>query len=202
MMLRTWTRSCYLSFLFWLLATTQSFGGVFNLPHFVTLGEFAVGMEPELIFMNGATPGVNLKYTHGVSDMNNLTGILGAGGAGRGFRVGGAFTFDFFPDLEKQPGIGLAIGALFVQLPTAGSVELTGTPYIHKNLTYEDNIVIEPFFAVPIGLSLSQGLYQPIATLAFGALFQHNEHFKSVVELGVGLGNTSTYLSGVVVYYH
>ncbi len=187
---------------FVLLDPSRSSAGVFNLPHFVPMGEFAVGVEPEVQFSSPAIVGVNLKYTQGVSDINNFVGILGTGGSGRGFRVGGSFTFDIFPDIDNQPGIGLGLGALYVQLPAAGSIELAGTPYVHKNLTLGGSIPIEPFVAVPIGIALSQGTYQAIASLAFGALFQHSQHFRSVVELGVGLSNTSTYLSGGVVYYH
>src|SRR4051812_44461440 len=80
----------------------QSHAGVFNLPHFVTSGQFAIGVEPELLMTGTASLGVDLKYTHGVSELSNLTGIIGTGGGSRQFRFGGAYTFDFFPDIEKQ----------------------------------------------------------------------------------------------------
>jgi hypothetical protein len=178
-----------------------SYAGVFNLPHFVAPQKFAIGVEPELIMTDGASLGVNLRYTQGLSELNNFTGIIGSGGNNRQFRMGGAFTFDFFPDIENQPGIGLALQGLYVRLPNAGSVEVSGIPYIHKTFRNEQYHA-EPYFAVPTGLALSQGVYQTIVSLVFGSLFHHSEHVSSGVEFGVSLNNAYTYISGGVIYYH
>jgi hypothetical protein len=157
-------------------------------------------VEPEILFSGGANVGANLRYTQGISDGSNLMGLIGTGTGSRGFRAGGAMTFDVFPDTERQPGLGLALQGIFVQLPAAGSFEATVIPYIHKS--FSGSTPVEPFVAVPVGLSLSQGTYQSISTLAFGVLFEHNQHFRSVLELGIGMSNTSTYFSGGIVYYH
>jgi hypothetical protein len=187
--------------IFGLFLANSSQAGVFNLPHFVAPGEFGVGVEPELTMSSGAGLGVNLRYIQGLSDLSNFTGILGTGGGDRQFRLGGAFTFDFFPDTEGQPGIGLALQGLFVRLPNTGSVELTGVPYIHKSLKSQDAL-LEPYFAVPLGITLSQGTYKTIINLSFGSFFHHSAHFSSIAELGVSLNNSYTYLSGGIVYYH
>ncbi len=178
--------------------------GVFNIPHFINPGEFSIGVEPELDFTGGAAVGANFRYSQGINDLSNLTGIIGTGGGVRGFRVGAAYTFDFFPDIEKQPGIGIALQPLFVQLPNAGSLEITAIPYIHKSvkMTQGDIQNIEPFMSIPLGLSLSGGAYQSLVSVVVGSLFQHSEHIRSVVEFGVNLNNAYTYFSGGVVYYH
>jgi hypothetical protein len=186
------------------LFSQKGYGGVFNTPHLIPPGEFAAGVEPELIFSqnnSGSGAGMNLRYTQGLTDMNNFSAILGTGTGPRQFRLGGNFTFDFFPDTQSQPGIGLALQGLFVQLPTAGSVEVTATPYVRKNFLVDAN-EIEPFLALPVGLTLSQGTYQTISTLVLGTLFHHSEHFRSVVEFGIGISNVNPYLSGGIVYYH
>jgi hypothetical protein len=183
---------------FW---TQSGHAGVFNLPHFLAPGEFALGVEPELIMKSGASLGVNLRYAQGLTELNNFTGIIGTGGGNRQFRVGGAFTFDFFPDIEKQPGIGVALQGLYVRSPTAGTMEITGIPYIHKNFK-TPQLEFEPFFSIPTGLALSDGRYETIINLAFGSLFKHNEHFRSVIEFGVPMNNSYTYLSGGFIYYH
>lgn len=183
------------------LPTTPGQCGVFNLPHFVTPGEFAIGVEPELVTTGTAALGINIKYTHGVNDLSNFTGILGTGGGSRLFRVGGNYTFDFFPDTGNQPGIGLALQGLFVQLPNTGSLETTAIPYIHKSFK-TDQGPIEPFLAIPVGLSLAQGTYQSLSSVVLGGLFQHSEHLRSVFEFGISISNASTYISGGLVYYH
>ncbi len=179
----------------------EAVAGVFNIPHFVNPKEFALGVEPELMMTGGAAMGVNLRYIQGVSDLSNFTGIIGTGGGSRLFRFGGNFTFDIFPDVEKQPGIGLAFQGLFVKLPDTGSFETMVIPYVHKSLQTEQGL-IEPFLAIPIGLSLSSGTYKTISTFVLGSLFQHSEHIRSVLELGVSINNTYTYFSGGVIYYH
>ena len=150
---------------------------------------------------NKAALEVNLRYTHGLTELNNVTAIVGTGSDSRRFRVGGNYTFDIFPDIEKQPGIGIALQALFVRLNTAGSVEFTGIPYIHKALITDQGIV-EPFLAIPVGLTLSSGQYQPITTIVVGSMFEHSVHLRSVVEFGLNVNNAQTYLSGGLAYYH
>lgn len=177
----------------------ESRAGVFNLPHFVTPGEFAIGIEPELTLTNGAGLGANIKYTHGFSDLLNLTGVIGTSGGPRKFRVGANLTFDFFPDIEGQPGIGIAASGMYYQLATVGQVEFQAIPYIHKSF---QNGEIEPFIAAPVGLALADGRYAGVTTVAFGSMFKTMENFRVIVEFGLGLNNADSYVSGGFVYYH
>lgn len=181
--------------------TPRAFSGVFNLPHFVKPGEFGIAVEPEFILSNGSGVGINLRYIHGLSEDTNFTGILGTGNGPRFFRAGGFFSWDLFPDINNQPGVGFAAGALFVQLNSTGTAEITGVPYIHKTF-FTQKGKIEPFFAFPFGLSLSNSTYKYLSSLSFGSFFHLNEHFSNVVELGVALNNTNTYISGGIIYYH
>src|SRR5271163_1229903 len=91
------------------LAASLAQAGVVDTPQFVQPGEFALGFEPELTFTDGAGLAGNFRYTQGLTDLNNVNVILGTGGGPRRFRVGGNVTFDFFPDIDKQPGIGVAV---------------------------------------------------------------------------------------------
>jgi hypothetical protein len=185
-----------------LLWTLPSWAGVFNLPHFLNPGEFAIGLEPELVTTHGPDIGVNFRYAQGLNDLSNITGIIGSGGGDRGFRVGGALTQDFFPDVEGQPGVGIAFQGLYVKLPNAGSVEVSAIPYLHKALK-ASNYNIEPFISVPVGLSLSEGRYNVQVNGVLGTFFEHSVHVRTIVEVGIALNNNSyTYISGGVVYYH
>jgi hypothetical protein len=181
--------------------SSRAYAGVFNLPRFVAPGAFGIGAEPEFILSDGGGVGINLRYVQGVSDTNNFTGILGSGNGPRYFRAGGFFTFDIFPDLASQPGVGLATGAQFVQLSRAGSVEILAIPYIHKNFSTQEGPA-EPFLAVPLGLTLSEGAYKYLSTLSIGSFFHMSEHFSSIAELGIGLNNSVSYISGGIIYYH
>src|SRR4051794_33501857 len=43
-------------------ASLPAQAGIFNIPHFVTPGEYAVGIEPEFVTTGSAAIGVNLRY--------------------------------------------------------------------------------------------------------------------------------------------
>lgn len=182
-----------------LLATPAAFAGVFNTPQFVLEDRFAIGIEPELVFSDPAGAGVNAHYTHGVSDLLNAGAVVGYGGGKRKFRVGGKAVFDFFPDTEDQPGIGIAAQGLFVDLKQGSQLELSLIPYIH-NLFVSDENTFDPFVAVPFGIAIGSGDIMGQATVVVGSNFKQSEHFGFVLELGVEVSNTDTYLSGGVIY--
>jgi hypothetical protein len=188
----------------WTILSSAAWAGVFNMPHFVSPDRSVLGIEPEAVLTSGGGVGMNLRYTHGLSESSNLTGIVGTGSGPRGFRLGAAMTFDVFPDAASQPGVGFGAQGLLVQLTQAAALELTGFPYIHKRFPASEAqrvIAMEPFLALPIGLGLTQGSYRMITSLSIGSLFEHNEHFKSIVELTMGLSGSETILSGGVSYY-
>ena len=195
-------RFCVLSTLAALIpsAPSDAWAGVFSTPHFVAPGEYSLGVEPEVTLTSGAGLAANLRYTHGVSDFGNATAIIGSGGGPRRFRLGGNLTFDLFPDIEGQPGIGVAGQALYVRLPHAGKMEFTAIPYIHKTFVFQSSEV-EPFFAFPFGASLSESNYEAISAVAVGALFKNSENFRFVIELGIAVNHTESYVSGGFVYY-
>ncbi len=188
--------------------------GVFNLPKFVSPGEFAIGIEPEVVFSTGGSAGFNAKYTHGISDLSNLQVTLGTGGGNRRFRAGGAFTFDFFPDIDGQPGIGLALQGLYLRNRLGGTFDLSAVPYLHKSFTLTRSDLkngeknadkgneLDPYLAVPVGINFYDGRYEIPIAVVFGASFQSFEKIRFGIELGVAISNTESYMSGGVTYYH
>lgn len=179
--------------------TEAAQAAVFNTPHFLKPEEQAIGVEPELTLTSGAGLAATFRYSRGLSDINNGHVIVGTGGGPRKFRMGGNLTFDFFPDVEGQPGIGVAAQALYVRLVDRGQLELTGVPYIHKAF-YSGNNEIDPFISVPIGIGFSGGRYQALSTMVVGSFFKASESMKYVLELGVDINHTESYLSGGVVF--
>lgn len=184
----------------WLPLPSQA--GVFNLSRFVMPGQFAVGLEPEFTFSNGAGMGMNFKYTHGVNELSNLGVVVGTGAEGRGFRLGGIYSFDFFPDTSGQPGIGLATQMYYYRVQNeTGQFEATAVPYIHKTFQ-TSSTEFEPFVAVPFGMAFSTGSYETIWTMAVGSIIRASDHLRYVVELGIAINNSSSYFSGGLTYYH
>lgn len=177
--------------------------GVFNIPHFVAPGQFALGLEPEAITSGGSGFGVNAVFTQGISDSTDVSAIVGSGTGDRRFRVGGNLVDDIIPDVEGQPGFGIAGQAVYYDMMDAGRLELTGIPYLHKNLVLDqNNDQVDPFLALPTGFAFSSGRYQVISNVAVGASFQNVDHLRYIFEIGVNLNHSDDYFSGGIVYYH
>ncbi len=182
------------------LVSNAAEAGVFNIYHFVKPGSSAAGVEPEVNFSNGAGVGFNLKYTYGLNELSNVQAIIGSGTGPRRFRIGGNMTFDFFPDVPGQPGIGLATQLIYYRLPDNGVLEITGIPYIHKAYKADDHN-IEPFAAVPLGVGFSDGNYFVLAQFVIGTMYHATENLSYVAELGVNINHLESYVSGGAVYY-
>ncbi len=176
--------------------------GVFGTPRFISPGSGAIGFEPELILSNGAGVGANVRYQYGLTDLNNVQAILGTGSGPRKFRVGGNATFDFFPDVEGQPGIGIATQAIYYRLKEGrGMLEVTAIPYLHKAFISGSN-EIEPYIAIPFGGNFSEGRYEATSTFSVGSMFKSTESIRYLVELGVAINHAESYVSGGLIYYH
>lgn len=178
--------------------------GVFGIPHFVEQGSFAFGIEPEIVLNGDAGLGVNGRFIYGLTELNNVQIIAGTGGGGRNFRVGGNLTFDFFPDVEGQPGIGLALQSIYYRYRGVGGVlELTGIPYIHKAFRTGSSEV-EPYFAFPTGVTLDSGDVRGVVWAAVGSYFQPDpeSRIRYGMELGIDVSNAATYVSGGLMYFY
>ncbi len=179
--------------------------GVFNIPQFVEYKSWALGFEPEATLSttsaaSGTGVALNAKFTYGINPLSNLQIGFGPGSGNKGFRIGGAYSFDFIPDLAGQLGAGIAAQAYYFNLRNAsGKIDTTAYPYIHKMFTSASGIKFDPFIAMPFGLSFASEIHS-IWQLAMGSYVKTSEHVGVVGELGLNLGNTDTYLSFGVTY--
>jgi len=187
--------------LFVVTAQAQANVGTFSTPRFVQAGSWAAGAEPVVNLTGGTGVGANLRFTYGLNELNNVTAIVGGSTGGRGFRAGGNYTFDFFPDLEGQPGIGLALQSIYYFQGGTGLLDILGIPYVHKTFK-SGKAEFEPYLGIPLGIALSAGSYVFTAAANVGAIVKGTENFRFILELGVALANTDTYISGGAVYYY
>jgi hypothetical protein len=176
--------------------------GVFNIPKFVEPGKFAVGGELEGTFTNFGGLGLNAKYTHGLTDLLNIQGELGGGFGAWNFRVGSALIIDFFPDIDKQPGIGIAAHIRYGIYRNLTHVFIVqAMPYIHKAFQV-NQYEIDPYLAIPIGMHFSNGFYNFLGTLAIGTQFKPLPKWSFNFELGIGWWTADTTISTGFTYYH
>lgn len=183
------------------MAPGVAHAGVFNIPYFTQPEHFSLGLEPELTLTDGSGLGLNVKGTYGLNDLMNLQGTIGTGGGPLGFRIGAAAIFDFFPDLEDQPGIGLATQLMYYRVPKdLGLVDFRVIPYVHKSFKSTSS-TFEPFIAFPIGFGILDGDSMGLSQLVLGSIFHSTESMLWSVELAVPINNTDTQFSGGVTFY-
>ena len=187
------------------LASTpvQAHTGVFQLPAFVEQGLFSLGVNPEVnLSPNRTGLGVNFMYTHGVAELINVSGILGTGSGEKLFRIGSSVSFDFFPDVGKQPGIGVGAQIMYYNMATQGfEVEVGGTPYIHKSFELE-GMVLDPFLGFPLAVVFSEGDPQFRTGFSFGSHFEVTPHLRIPLELGMSIHQGETYASTGMLYHY
>lgn len=195
---RHWAIGCAV---FGLFLSMNGWAGVQNLHHFMDPGEWSLGVEPEMSFTRGAQSSVSAKFTHGLNDMMNLQAQAGAGTPERRIRLGGAATFDFFPDLPGQPGIGVALQGAFLDRLSGAAGEFTVLPYLHKRFDSKKSSV-DPFVSMPVGVRVSEKGSELLLSLAVGALFEVSHSFLVSSELGIAANNTDSYFAVGMVYLH
>lgn len=190
-------------FLFVLLfvCAASAQAGIFNTPHFIEPGKMAIGVEPELTLSNGAGLAGNLKGSLGVTDFMDAAAIIGVGDGPLRFRLGGDLVFDFFPDVDKQPGIGLLTRVIYYRFPVSGELRVFGAPYIHKAFLLENKAEVEPFVAIPAGVGFDNGTYHAFSQFVVGSMYKNMEQFRYSLELGINMSNAETYISGGITYY-
>jgi hypothetical protein len=196
------TLLCSALSLFTLLNQPQTAqAGVFNLHQFVDYESWAFGLEPETTLTSGGGFATNFKFTYGITPLSNFQVGVGFGGGARGFRLGGAYTFDFIPDLDGQIGFGLAVQGYYYKLRGGlAQTETTLLPYIHNSYRTGEGATFDPYVGLPFGMAFLDGTYRTIVQLAVGTYFQTSDHFGVNAELGLNVKDTDSYLSFGVTY--
>ena len=187
-----------------LFCTPESQAGIFFLPHYIPEGQRAVGIEPQWLLSQGASLGVQFRYGQGVSELINVSALIGTGSDPNRFRAGGAATFDFYPNEGDQPGLGLALQGVYTDTTRGGMWSFSGTPYLHQTFAMQNMIPIEPFLALPLEQQIftSKTSSQLQASFIVGSFFHYGEHWSSVLELGIGITQVMTVFSGGLIYYY
>jgi hypothetical protein len=176
--------------------------GIFNMPRFVDNGKNAFGFEPEVVMSDGGGLAGNFHYSQGISDINDVFGEIGTGTNVQNFRVGGGITFDFIPDMDTQPGMGIGLQGIYYRYKgDYGQLETSVVPYIHKMFGNGKGETVEPYVALPFGPAFRSGQYNWQTQVVLGAIY-HQEHspVRFIGEAGVNVNKTESYISGGILY--
>ncbi len=175
---------------------------VFDLPAFLPPGEFSLGLEPEIITSNPSGAGVNLKPRIGTTSFLNWQGIIGTGSGDRGFRLGATADFDWFPDVDHQPGIATPFTLLYNQLGGDNVISYYFSPLVYKSFKGEAAEYI-PFISVPFGWTIRNSRNTNFSQFVMGSMFKSPgmQYFRFSVEAGFNMNKSYSYISGGVTWY-
>lgn len=177
--------------------------GVFDLPSFVEPGKWSVGAESEVIISKGAGAGINIKPRYGLNNFLNLEGLIGISGSSRGFRLGAIADFEWFPDVDKQPGIATPFSVTYYRYDGDDLLSLGPMPLLYMSFK-GDGIDFTPFIAIPIGWNVYNKKADGFVQIALGTMFRvpESEKFQYVVEAGFDVTHSYSYIAGGATYFH
>ncbi len=194
-----------LSFLMSLFFSTAH-AGIFDLPAFLEPGKLALGLEPEIILSDGSGVGFNGKVKYGSSNFLNWQAFSGMGTGDRKFRVGVTADFEFFPDVEGQPGIALPLTLKYTSvendLESFSLFTLSASPLAYK--TFKTELAdYTGFLALPIGWNIKNSHIYSFVSVVVGSLFKLpiTPRFKYSAEIGISIRDTYSYVSGGATYF-
>lgn len=184
------------------LFTRTAQATVFDLPGFIEAGKFTVGFEPEVTISNGTGAALNFKPRFGMSDFLNIEGMVGTGAGARKFRAGVTADFDWFPDIDKQPGIATPFFIEYYRVDQDGVLTMGAKPMIYKTFQGE-HAAYTPFLAFPIGWNYRNSDTQGMMQISMGSMFRLPgvDHWRYTAEAGFNINHSYSYLSGGVTYF-
>lgn len=182
--------------------TTKLHAGVFDLPAFLPPGEFSLGLEPEIITSNPSGAGFYLKPKFGTTSFLNWQGIIGTGSGDRNLRLGATADFDWFPDVDYQPGIATPFTLLYTQIAGDNIINYYFSPLIYKTFKGQDAEYI-PFISVPFGWTIRNSRNQNFSQFVMGSMFKSPgmQYFRFTVEAGFNMNRSYSYISGGVTWF-
>ncbi len=191
-------------FTLWACSLAPAQAGIFDLPAFVEPGQWAVGLEPEVVLSKPTGAAFNLKPKMGINNLINLQGVIGTGSGSRQFRVGLITDLEWFPDVDNQPGIATPVQTIYYRLDNDLDQFTYGiSPTIYKTFKGAQDGSYTPFISIPVGWNISQGRHLNFLQAVLGCLFQFpgNEHFRVSAEAGFNVEKSFSYISGGVTYF-
>ncbi len=157
-------------------------------------GEYKATLETQVL--TDGYDGANFvgRFDTWLTEELNSQVLIGTGEID--FQVGGFVKWVPFPDLEKQPAVGIKAGGLFASTSGFNELSLRLSPFASKKFESEIG-PLTPFIALPIGIRTVEGETDTPVQLAFGADWKPLalEKFNFLTEAGFDIHDAFTYIS-------
>lgn len=153
---------------------------------------YRAGVQTLETFNNGLD--VIGNFDAPVNDSTSMRVLLGTGEAD--FITGASLKYVPFPDVDKQPAIGVRGGITYSRLNKVGTLSLSAAPIVSKKVA-TDIGQFTPYAALPFGMNFYSGNVSSPVQMAFGTEYKHPDYetFMFGAECGINLTRAENYLS-------
>lgn len=155
---------------------------------------YQIGVEPQLLTDKNPGGNLDLFFDAPLNDSTSARLLLGGGSVD--FNAFASVKWMPFPDVDKQPAMGLRFGAGVARDEDENILQLQVAPMVSKKFDTDYGMSV-PYLAIPFTFVNTKDDNFVATNLTVGSEFHYHE-WKSVTmggEIGLDLNKSWTYLS-------
>lgn len=164
-------------------------------------GIYRLGITPGFLLSPVAGAGIGVLADRRVSESSSFRAELGVGEVD--LSIGGSFKWILIPDFDKQPAVGLKLGATF-GVDEGDSLTLFSVqPLMSKIFQVHASGRFVPYVGLPIGFGVFDGKSESMMHMVLGTEAQLDSlpSMEFAAELGFSIRNASDYFSVLVSFF-
>ncbi|QDK37540.1 hypothetical protein [Bdellovibrio sp. NC01] len=160
----------------------------------VPMGSYQVGFEPQLLTDKDSGGNFNLLLDAPLNDSTSARVVLGGGTID--FNAFASVKFVPFPDVDKQPAMGIRLGAGIARNEDDNILQLQAAPLLSKKYDTDYGLAV-PYFAIPFTFLNTKDENFVATNLAIGSEFHYHEWNNVTLggEIGLDLNKSWSYIS-------
>ncbi|MDG0817317.1 hypothetical protein [Bdellovibrio svalbardensis] len=157
-------------------------------------GSYQVGFEPQLLTSKNSGGNFDLFFDTTVNESTSARILLGGGTID--FNAFGSVKWVPFPDVDKQPAMGLRFGAGIARDEDENIIQLQFAPLVSKKYDTEYGLAV-PYLSVPFTFLNTKKENYVATNLAVGSEFHYHEWNNMTLggEIGLDLNKSWSYIS-------
>lgn len=159
--------------------------------------EYRFGFEPQLFLNEGGGANVGAFFESNISESSSARFGLTSGKVD--FSMFGSYKYVPFPDVDRQPALGVRVGAGYARLSSENLVLVQVAPLVSKKTQPVEKLGdVVPYFSLPFTLTSGKSESFVASNLTFGIeVNPHSDHvFYWSVEASFNLSKSYSYISG------
>lgn len=161
--------------------------------------QYRIGVIPQVVTSD--TSGINIDGTLDALWNESASSRFYLGVGKMDFHLGGSLKYVPFPDVDKQPAIGLRTAAWYARYKDEGYFTVSVGPLVSKKVKHEKGI-FAPYVALPINYTLNRTRDYYSQQFVVGTEFvtPETELFTWAAEIGLNLKDSYSYIAMYVGY--